>query len=83
MDIYTSNALAQASGIAGLGSSVWLVVLLAVMVFYTVYSGVLIFHWFSFSMRARTAVVATILYLSVSVVFVFSMLASVVTLTTL
>lgn len=83
MDVYTSSVTAQASSALGLGASVWIVVFLAVMVFFIVYSSILIFHWFSYSMRARTALMATVLYIGVSAVFVFSMLASMVTLTTL
>jgi len=84
MDIYTSSAVAQASSAAGnLGPSVWMAVFLAVMLFFIVYSAVLIYHWFTFSMYTRTAVMATFAYAGISAVFVFSMLASVVTLTTL
>lgn len=81
MDVNTSLQVAQSA--TSIGSSLWPIVFLAVMVFFVVYSAVLIFHWFSFSMHTRTAIVATISYLVISAVFVFAMLASVVTLTTL
>lgn len=83
MDMYTSSLTAQASSALGLGASVWVIVFFAIMAFFIVYSSILIFHWFSYSMRARTAVMATMLYIGVSAVFIFSMLASMVTLTTL
>jgi len=81
MDIYTSNSLAQV--ISGTGNMTWFIIFLAVMIFFALYSTVLIFHWFSFSMHTRTAILATSIYLVISAVFVFSMLVSVVTLATL
>ena len=81
MDIGTSVSLSQtAPGTGGLDPSVWVGILAAVLLFFLVYSLVLIFHWFSFSMRGRTAVMATVLYVAVSAVFLFSMFTSVVTL---
>ena len=81
MDVNTSLSSAQA--IAGIGNSLWPTIFLAVMLFFVVYSAVLIYHWFAFSMHARTAVMATVSYLAISAIFIFGMLASVVTLTTL
>jgi hypothetical protein len=84
MDIYTSASLAQTnSGLSNLSPSVWMIIFFSVVGFFLIYSAILIFHWFSFSMRMRKAVMATILYFGVSAVFIFSMLVSVVTLTTL
>ena len=82
MDSLTSAA--QANGaISGLGASVWPILFFAVLLFFLVYSAVLIYHWFTFSMNKRVAVMATVLYTVISAVFVFSMLSSVVTLVTL
>ncbi|MAZ67517.1 hypothetical protein CL652_01970 [bacterium] len=84
MDVYTSTSVAQANSVWGnLGPSVWTAIFFAIAVFFAVYSAILIFHWFSFSMRSRRAIMATVLYLGVSSVFIFSMLASIITLTTL
>jgi len=84
MDFDTSTSLAQAnSALGNLGPSVWPTIFFAVMVFFFLYSAILIFHWFSFSMSSRRAVMATILYIGVSAVFIFAALASVVTLSTL
>lgn len=84
MDVYTSTSVAQAnSALGSLGPTVWSTIFFAVTAFFLIYSAILIFHWFSFSMRTRRAIMATILYFAVSAVFIFSMLASVITLTTL
>ena len=64
MDINTSFSVGVAIGIA-------------VFLFFTLYSSILIFHWHSYSMKPATAAMATILYLSVSAVFFFGMLAGI------
>ena len=78
------TSAAQANGaITGFGSAVWPVLFFAVFIFFLVYSAVLMYHWFTYSMKSQVAVMVTIIYLVISAVFVFSMLASVVTLATL
>ncbi|MBL4644719.1 MAG: hypothetical protein JKX80_02530 [Candidatus Pacebacteria bacterium] len=84
MDIHTGIAVAQASSaVTGLNSSVWMAIFLAMILFFIVYSAVLIYHWFTFSMNKRTTIMATLAYIVISAVFIFSMLVSVVTLSTL
>lgn len=77
IDAYTSAPVAY-SGVAlgSIGPSVWLAVFLAVLILFVVYSIILMYHWFTFSMNARVATMVTILYSVISAVFVFAMLAS-------
>lgn len=78
-DFYTDN-LAQAS--AGLGgtfdSSVWWLVFWGLLTFFLVYSVILLYHWFTFSMKRRSAIAASVIYLGVSAFLIFTMLAGIV-----
>ncbi|QSH39455.1 hypothetical protein JXR01_00360 [Candidatus Kaiserbacteria bacterium] len=77
MDIFTSAAAASTD------SSLWEILFYGIVVIFLLYSAVLIFHWFSFSMRPRTAIGVTILYVTLSVVFLIFMTTSFFTLISL
>jgi hypothetical protein len=78
---YTAQAAQQGTGfVQSLGSGVWWTVFLAVALFFLVYTIILFYHWFRFSMRKDMAVMATILYLAVGLILLFAMLSAVVSL---
>ncbi|MBF05512.1 hypothetical protein CL644_02285 [bacterium] len=77
MDIFTSTATTST------GSSLWEILFYGIIVIFLLYSAVLIFHWFSFSMRPRTAIGVTVLYVTVSMVFLIFMTTSFFTLISL
>ena len=80
MEIYTSSAVAQASSAV---SAVWMPMFFAILVFFLFYSVILVYHWFTYSMHARAAIMATTAYFILSAVLLFSMLSSAVTLSLL
>lgn len=55
--------------------SLWWAVTGVVLIFFLVYSAILVYHWFAYSMRPSVSIVATILYIVISAVFLFSLIA--------
>ncbi|MDP2650467.1 MAG: hypothetical protein Q8P16_02770 [bacterium] len=83
MDRYTGAAIQQGEGLAGIFNPAILSgIFWAVVAFFFIYTVILMYHWFTFSMRRDIAVMAAILYFFISVVLLFAMGASVVSLTT-
>ncbi len=84
MDSYTDTLTTQAQiAVESASLSVWTLAFGALCIIFLIYSGVLIFHWFSYSMHPRVPIFVTILYLAIGAVFLFFLLASVLALTTL
>ena len=78
-DFYTGNVAQVGGGLTDtLGSSVWWSLFWALLIFFLIYSTILLYHWFKFGMRRRSAVIAATIYLGVSVLLIFIMLASVI-----
>ncbi|PCH91227.1 hypothetical protein COB80_02920 [Candidatus Kaiserbacteria bacterium] len=72
MDIYASAPSFPFAGIA----------FLVILTVFLIYSGVLIYHWFSLSMHTRAPIIATIIYGSFSALFIFLILISLLALRT-
>lgn len=80
-DFYTDNVAQVGTGAASaLGSSVWWTLFWALLLFFFVYSAILLYHWYKFSMKRRTAITVTLIYIGVSALLLFIMLAGVVSL---
>lgn len=60
---------------AATSSPLWWAVTGIVLIFFLVYSAILVYHWFAYSMRPSVSIIATILYIVISAVFLFSLIA--------
>ncbi len=83
MEALTTESAAQGALVSQLGPTAWVVVCTLIIVACALYSIVLIYHWFSYSMNARVAQAATAVYLVIGVVFIISLIVHTVTLATL
>ena len=76
INTYTSASASAHPVLASIAPPVWFAIFLAVFILVVVYSVILMYHWFTFSMNVRVATMVTILYSVISALFIFVMLAS-------
>jgi len=70
MDVYTNVAATQANG------AFWNLALLTMIVIFILYSGILIYHWYAYSLETKTTTLMTITYLALSIVFIVALIVS-------
>lgn len=77
MDAYTSMRLGEAAAELSAGWGVaWLLVAGVFVLVFLVHSGVLVYHWYAYSMNKTVVTMALALYATISLVFIIAMVSS-------